>query len=194
MRSKTAGSAALKSALRKLAKTTSTLPALNSAVDLLSSCVDVLSISGQSGEEYEELADSIATSVQTLEGHLAQRGPVALKESVLSVITYGVIARKKGIIEQICRELKKQAEYITAKQGHARLSRYMDAEEEIEDILRCYRRIGALLQQLNSDATLSVWKITHETHGVASESLHVASQGLNINKRTLKEHLAVRYF
>ncbi|KAG8742670.1 hypothetical protein FRC10_001026 [Ceratobasidium sp. 414] len=90
------------------------------------------------------------------------------------------------------RELRKQAEYISKKQACSGGKRYMDAERDEADLMRCYRHVDALLQQLNINISLTVSRISHETLGVAKRGLDVASAGLDVTNETFRlisEHL-----
>ncbi|KAG9105391.1 hypothetical protein FRC07_009321 [Ceratobasidium sp. 392] len=156
--SKADGSTALKSALRKLGKVTSAMPPLGSVVDLLADCVDAVSITSEGREDHKELAETIATSVEILEKHLELSDVVEITEPVMTIVD----------------KLKEQADYLSEKQGRAGSRRFIDVEEDMDDVMRCYRRLNTLFQQLQNNAVLHIWRLTKENWNTADETLAVS--------------------
>ncbi|KAG8789430.1 hypothetical protein FRC12_013505 [Ceratobasidium sp. 428] len=142
---KPTGSVKLKNALRKLGKATGALPPLNSVVDLLADCVEAFSLTAKGHREYDDLAANIASSIDILETCLSQPRPTELAASVMEVV----------------QELKRQVEYINAKQ--LRTEARILGEQDLNDIMRCYREVDTLIQRLQIKAVLSLWSIAHET-------------------------------
>ncbi|KAG8701910.1 hypothetical protein FRC09_005065 [Ceratobasidium sp. 395] len=110
----------------------------------------------QSRDDYCELASNITLEVKMLEGHLSQPTPPQMTESVTNVIN----------------ELRIQAEYINAKQRRSGFNMLLEAEADIEEILKCYRRIDALFRRLQGDVILNVWKVANDNFTLANEHLN----------------------
>ncbi|KAG8713740.1 hypothetical protein FRC09_018377 [Ceratobasidium sp. 395] len=144
---KTTGSVKLKNALRKLGKATGALPPLNSVVDLLADCVEAFSLTAKGHREYDALAANIASSINILETYLSRPCPTELAVSVIEVV----------------HELKRQVEYINAKQSRTEARILVDGEQDLDDIMRCYREVDTLFQRLQTKAALTTWSIAHET-------------------------------
>ncbi|KAG9080005.1 hypothetical protein FRC06_007195 [Ceratobasidium sp. 370] len=160
----------LKNPFRALGTVATMIPPLQPVMDLLAESMDGLSISSENRKDYEVFATNITTTVETLKGHLNHANPVTLTESISNTV----------------EELRKQAEYVSKKQERTGGKRYMDAERDAEDLLRCYRNVDALLHRLNADIGMTTSRISHETLGVANRGLDVASAGLDVTSKTFK--------
>ncbi|KAG9092921.1 hypothetical protein FS749_015339 [Ceratobasidium sp. UAMH 11750] len=158
----------LKNSFKGLGKVATMIPPLQPVVDLLTNGMDGLSISAENSQDYESFSTNITSKVETLKGHLDHRNPVILTESISNTI----------------EELRKQAEYISEKQGHSKGKRLMDAGRDEADLMRCYRNVDALLQRLNVDIGMTVSRTSHETLEVANRSLHDAQL---VEMRPVKE-------
>ncbi|KAG8712451.1 hypothetical protein FRC09_019854 [Ceratobasidium sp. 395] len=144
----------LKDSLKTLGQCTNLVPSLKPVVGGLID-IDVIPESNKRHKEYEQLASNITLVVQGLERQLRQLSPEQVLESVTSVV----------------EELKKQVEHITKQQNRQRLSRYANAELDIDDILERYRRIQALFQYLQNDIVLSLWRSTDDSLLAANEHM-----------------------
>ncbi|KAG9120295.1 hypothetical protein FRC07_004257, partial [Ceratobasidium sp. 392] len=159
--------------LRKLGRATTAMPPLSAVVELLADCMDLVSISEEGHQDFEALVESISTKVEALEKHLSVPGPAEITESVSKIVD----------------KLKDQADYLIAKQGWQGM-KLVDAERDLDDLMRCYRQVDALFQQLLSDAVLDIWRITHETRDITTKTLGVANESLRMANRVLDEHEA----
>ncbi|KAG9124403.1 hypothetical protein FRC07_011748 [Ceratobasidium sp. 392] len=168
-------SAVLKAALKSLRKSTGSIPVLKSFVDALADCVDNIPAAAKNHREYRDLTCSITTSVNRLKEHT---GDVKHEQMV-------------KVVGRVIEELDQQVRYINEKQGRTKARSYVEAEADIEDIIRCYRRIDSLLRQvevsayglfevsftlkhLKSDAILNIWKLANENRSVVNETLTVS--------------------
>ncbi|KAG9119521.1 hypothetical protein FRC07_005417, partial [Ceratobasidium sp. 392] len=156
--------AGLKGSLKALRQCTNLVPPLKPVVDVLIDGIDIAPAirsfpqtqeTTRRRREYEQLASNITFVVQGLEKQLSQLGPGSMSESVASVV----------------EELKKQAEYANERQQRRRSDRYVNADQDVDDIIECYRRIEALFRLLHNDAMLNVWKITNKNLAIANEHL-----------------------
>ncbi|KAG8792605.1 hypothetical protein FRC12_005544 [Ceratobasidium sp. 428] len=156
----------LKNGLRRLGKATIVVPQLKSAVDMLATCVDVMSIAGKGHRDFELLAEDLVASVKTLEKHLSQSSAVEITESVLDALS----------------QLNELVGDIGAKQSQAAKRKHAGAEQDIEDVLACYRRVDSLFQRITSDFALSGMKMVQDTRQVASRNLNMTSEVLEVAK------------
>ncbi|KAG9081337.1 hypothetical protein FRC06_005630, partial [Ceratobasidium sp. 370] len=149
----------LKNPFRALGTVATVIPPLQPVVDLLAESMDGLSISSKNRKDYEAFATNITTTVEALKEHLNDVNPVTLTESISNTV----------------EELKKQAEDISKKQGRTGGKRYMNAEQDAEDLVRCYRNVDALLHRLNINIGMAVSRMSNETLGIARRCLVVES-------------------
>ncbi|KAG9078367.1 hypothetical protein FS749_009599 [Ceratobasidium sp. UAMH 11750] len=159
-----------KNPFRALGKVAAVIPPLQPVVDLLAECMDGLSISSENRKDYETFSTNITMTMETLKGHLDQPNSAILTDSVSGTIG----------------ELRKQADYISKKQERSKRKRLMDAERDEADLLRCYRNVDSLLQQLSIDMSLTISRVGHET-------LEAVNRGLDVTKETrdlMERHLS----
>ncbi|QRV97023.1 Vegetative incompatibility protein HET-E-1 [Ceratobasidium sp. AG-Ba] len=138
----------------KLLKTVSgTVPGLKSTVEILIYCFDNISDTTRSRQEYQELSAAIAQHIQMLSAYIGESNVSSTGKRVQDTIS----------------ALNLQAQHISQKQARSGTGRHLDAEDDVEDVMQLYRRLGVLIQQLQNDVTLSVWKNTNESLRVSSE-------------------------
>ncbi|KAG8741087.1 hypothetical protein FRC10_003327 [Ceratobasidium sp. 414] len=134
LRTKDVTATALKTSLDAFKKTMNGIPIFKSVADILVDCIDNIPLAAENHKDYKDLASNIAATVTQLEEHLAGVNPARMTQAVANVIG----------------ELNQQADYIKEKQRRTRAGRYIGAEQDIDDLIRCYRRIEALFRQLQS--------------------------------------------
>ncbi|KAG8795994.1 hypothetical protein FRC12_006830 [Ceratobasidium sp. 428] len=145
---KDTGLAVLKASLKTLDSAIGLAPTFKSAVGILTDCIDGVPAAVANYNEFNELALSIAMLAQGLEEQSRQANP----------------ARMAKAIEDVLHELQNEAIDIREKQARTRARAYVEAEQDIDDLNRCYRRVEALFRQLyKSVAILSVWRTTNDT-------------------------------
>ncbi|KAG8794907.1 hypothetical protein FRC12_020324 [Ceratobasidium sp. 428] len=166
-------SAALRVSLKGLRKSSNMLPTLKSFVDILIDCFDNMPVAAKNRREYEELALSISASVKELQEHVRKVDPTRISHAV----------------ENVIEQMHQQAKYISEKQDRGHVQSYAEAETDIDDLIRCYRRIEALFRQLQSGAILSIWRIANDNWEVANEILTNARlQELNPAQMAIYDH------
>ncbi|KAG8794901.1 hypothetical protein FRC12_020318 [Ceratobasidium sp. 428] len=140
--------AVLKASLKTLDSAIGLAPTFKSAVGILTDCIDGVPAAVANYNEFNELALNIAMLAQGLEEQSRQANP----------------ARMAKAIEDVLHELQNEAIDIREKQARTRARAYVEAEQDIDDLTRCYRRVEALFRQLHkSVAILSVWRTTNDT-------------------------------
>ncbi|KAG9085716.1 hypothetical protein FRC06_003478, partial [Ceratobasidium sp. 370] len=124
----------LKASLKALDRGLNIIPSLKLVVDTLADCIDNIPLAAKNCKDYEELAFNISISLKGLEGHLDQLNLADMTEALANVV----------------EELKKQAYHIKEKQGRAATEKYIYAQQDIDDLMRGYRRVEALFRQLQN--------------------------------------------
>ncbi|KAG9075832.1 hypothetical protein FS749_012462 [Ceratobasidium sp. UAMH 11750] len=132
LRTKDTAAAALKTSFYGLRKCMDVIPVFGSVADILIDCIDNIPAAAKNHKDFEELASSIIAATKGLEGHLGRLTTNQMTKAVVSVI----------------EELTKQVDYIREKQGRNAARRYIDVEQDIEDLMRSYRRVETLFRQL----------------------------------------------
>ncbi|KAG8724333.1 hypothetical protein FRC09_020066 [Ceratobasidium sp. 395] len=125
--------AVLKASLRTLDSAIGLAPTFKSAVGILTECIDSVSAVVANNNEFNDLALNIAMLAQGLEEQSRQANP----------------ARMAKAIEDVLQELQNEAIDIREKQARTRARAYVEAEQDIDDLARCYRRVEALFRQLH---------------------------------------------
>ncbi|KAG9122789.1 hypothetical protein FRC07_000678, partial [Ceratobasidium sp. 392] len=125
-------SATLEAALKALRKSASEVPALKSFVDILADCVGNIPTMAKNHKDYEDLALSIATTVNGLKEHL-------------DGTNHGQMIK---VIEKVIEELNQQANCIAERQGRTKARTYIAADADIDGLIGCCRQIESLLRQL----------------------------------------------
>ncbi|KAG9122397.1 hypothetical protein FRC07_001263, partial [Ceratobasidium sp. 392] len=122
----------LKAALKALGKSASAVPALKSLVDILTDCVGDIPAAAKNRKDYENLASSIATTVNGLNEYFN-----------------GANKKQMGmVVGKAVGELNQLAEDIAKKQRRTKARTHIEADADIDDLIGCYRRIESLLRQL----------------------------------------------
>ncbi|KAG9123341.1 hypothetical protein FRC07_015065 [Ceratobasidium sp. 392] len=162
---KNTASAALKLSLTAWRESVGAVPTLRSAIDILLSVIENVPTAVKNHKDYNELALSLVATIRSLASQLSQVTPAQMTEAIVD-------AKK---------ELESQAKHVKARQERAAAKKYIDVEDDIADIIQCYRRIEALFRRLLSDAILSVWRITYQNLSVANESLKLANKNIVVS-------------
>ncbi|CAE6429974.1 unnamed protein product [Rhizoctonia solani] len=131
---------ALRTSLRLLHVSSSLFPILSSAVGVLISCVDGLEAAAKHQGDYEELATTLSAMVDSLR---QCTNSILMSDSMLNIIF----------------SLERQAMEMREKLSQVEDRGFRDASASEEELLRYYRRVQSLFQQLQINASLSTWGI-----------------------------------
>ncbi|KAG9119386.1 hypothetical protein FRC07_005604, partial [Ceratobasidium sp. 392] len=129
--------AGLKFSLKLLRASAHTIPGLKSAADALTECFDNIPAAAQNRQDYLDLATNITVLVQSLDEHAKLLEPTQVTRAVETAI----------------EQLSQQLEYISQKQKRTGTRQFLDAAEDIDDLVRCYSRVRGLLQRLQVSQT-----------------------------------------
>ncbi|KAG9084970.1 hypothetical protein FS749_004780, partial [Ceratobasidium sp. UAMH 11750] len=136
----------LENALQTLQHSSDMFPPIKPVVDGLLACIDILEAASQGREEYDELASHLAIVLSDLTNHLRESRSIQMSNCVSNIIS--------GI--------KQQIDAINLKKARLGPLRFLEAQQDVDDLIGCYRRIEMLFRQLQNNAVLSVWSITNE--------------------------------
>ncbi|QRV98494.1 Vegetative incompatibility protein HET-E-1 [Ceratobasidium sp. AG-Ba] len=139
--------------LKIISKSTEIVPGLKPVVDILIGCFDGIPSAARSQQDYKELIVDITTTMEVLQYHIRQFDATHTTER----------------LNQRIGELRTIAEEINEKQERTRKRRYLDAELDLDDLLSRYRRVGMLVQQIQSDIIMSLWVITNKNVKVSND-------------------------
>ncbi|KAG9120947.1 hypothetical protein FRC07_003306, partial [Ceratobasidium sp. 392] len=158
LRTKDIASAVLKTPFDALKKTMSVIPTFNSVADVLSDCMENVPVAAKNHKDYEDLVNKIEASRMELGEHLSKFNPAQMTKGVANVI----------------EQLNHLVKHIIEKQKRTKARAYVDAEQDIDDLIQCYRKVEELFRQLQSEAVLNVWRITSENWSMTNETLVVS--------------------
>ncbi|QRV93672.1 hypothetical protein RhiJN_21690 [Ceratobasidium sp. AG-Ba] len=131
--------AQLNAALRLMKKSTSAIPTLGSAVEILVECFDNMSVTTEMAQQFEELSSHLEVNLKCLAELVDDLNPADMAQSIDNAI----------------RALTNEANRINKNNNRAGSKRYRQSSENMEELLRCYRRIDSLIQNLSSHAIIS---------------------------------------
>ncbi|QRV95206.1 WD repeat-containing protein [Ceratobasidium sp. AG-Ba] len=139
---KTENWSGLKLFARVLNKTPKAFGPLKHAVDVLVSFIDIYEATAGNQTEFQELRKRLDGLFNDLQQLLDKPAPPAITSSMKNL--------EKGIEEE--------AELIEQMQGRNRVNSYLSAKEDVDEILKCYRRIEGLFQRLTLNANIETWR------------------------------------
>ncbi|KAG8714713.1 hypothetical protein FRC09_017324 [Ceratobasidium sp. 395] len=131
--------AVLKSSLRALNKAIDLVPTFKSVIDTLAECVDHIPAAISNRQDFDELALNIAMSARGLEQQLKQANPALMVNAIRDVLEYDSL------------EMDKEANDIKQKQDRTAARAYIEVEQDIDHLTRCYRRVEVLFRQLHTE-------------------------------------------
>ncbi|KAG8690804.1 hypothetical protein FRC09_011849, partial [Ceratobasidium sp. 395] len=131
-------SAVLKSSLNALGKCVGVVPTFKSVVDILADCVDNIPAAAKSRKDYKALAADITSTIDSLQVHLEQANSTHMFKS----------------IENVTMALTEVVDHIKEKQARTTARTYVEAEQDVDDLMSRYRRVDALLRQLHFEQLL----------------------------------------
>ncbi|KAG8739106.1 hypothetical protein FRC11_000914, partial [Ceratobasidium sp. 423] len=113
---------------------------LKSAVGAFAGCLGAVraQTAATNRQEYELLADEIRMIVDFLKQHAAELGSET----------------RNGSIANIARSVEDQVAHIQEQQSRGTLGRLIDATNDQEDVMQCYRQIERLFRQLQHDIAI----------------------------------------
>ncbi|KAG8772614.1 hypothetical protein FRC12_002972 [Ceratobasidium sp. 428] len=128
--------AVLKVSLRTLDSAIGLAPTFKSATGILAECIDGVPAAAANRNEFKDLASNIAMLAQGLEEQWRQTNPAPMAKAIEDVLQYD-------------EELRSEAINIREKQARTMTRAYVEAEQDADDLTRCYRRVEALFRQLH---------------------------------------------
>ncbi|KAG9122010.1 hypothetical protein FRC07_001789, partial [Ceratobasidium sp. 392] len=119
---------------------------LKSAFGGLSRCIEIYESRVEARKEYVQLQTDLNNLCRAISESLSGTTPPSMTPCV-NILVRGIEAEVNLVIQKLGRDVG---------------SSYVEAMEDSETILGCYRRIQALLNQLSVNADMTVWKIVDE--------------------------------
>ncbi|EUC62977.1 NACHT domain protein, partial [Rhizoctonia solani AG-3 Rhs1AP] len=102
-------------------------------VDLFTECVDKYEMTGAAKTEYEDLRVRLEGLFDDLNGYIGEGCSLTMTSSM----------------ENLCRSIQAELDYIKKQQHRSIGERYLSAEDESDKALACYQRIEGHLQRLS---------------------------------------------
>ncbi|CAE7231010.1 unnamed protein product [Rhizoctonia solani] len=116
------------------------------AIDDLSWCVRLHEDILATRNEYTALRTQLEGLFKDLRTHFSGSTPTAMTTSMLN----------------LCEAIQAEIRELHGTQDRNVISRYMRADQDLEKIMRCYRRIQGHLERVMLNASLNIWKSTDE--------------------------------
>ncbi|KAG9076213.1 hypothetical protein FS749_012041 [Ceratobasidium sp. UAMH 11750] len=142
-----AGWTGLEAFARALRGTTiSAFAPLRATVDNIANCIEIFENAAESHTGYGTLRIELDTLFHDLAGHFGAKMAPGMTASIVNLA--------KGIDREL--------DHVCRKRGRNPYWRFLQAENDIDEVLECYRRIQAMLQRLALNANINVWRIADE--------------------------------
>ncbi|CAE6410726.1 unnamed protein product [Rhizoctonia solani] len=141
----------LKELARVLGPVTGLFGPMKEMVEVFVGCVDTYKVAGAAKVEYEEIRARLETIIEDLGRYFGQGGSLTMTTSM----------------ESVCGSIKAELEKAQNKLGRNAGVRYLEAADEGDVILACYRRIELDLQRLVLNANWETLKDVKE-HAASS--------------------------
>ncbi|QRV82806.1 WD repeat-containing protein [Ceratobasidium sp. AG-Ba] len=119
---------------------------LKSAIDTFAGFVEGFKVGGEMEEEYELLRRTLDWLFRDLAFRFNEKTPPTMRPS----------------ISNLTRGLEQEIEFINNKRQPFLGQSYLQSGKNIDDIIRCYRRIENLLQRLTLNANMNIWLLVEE--------------------------------
>ncbi|KAG8780543.1 hypothetical protein FRC12_022873 [Ceratobasidium sp. 428] len=134
------------SCVRVLSKHIGLFGPLKQATEVLVSFIHTFETVGENRRDYQEVKVQLDSLFGDISGYVETPTPLAMTSS----------------IENLIQGIKRETELIQLKQQGSGMGRYVNAENDAEEILKCYKRIQAILQRLSLNANIDTWKTVDE--------------------------------
>ncbi|QRV96993.1 hypothetical protein RhiJN_25012 [Ceratobasidium sp. AG-Ba] len=164
----------LKTALKMLSKGAGVVPGLKPALDVLGRCFDTITDTTGNRQDFQELIASITQSVQILSSHIGKLHTSPMTERLGNTIRR--VTSLNGL-----------ADHIIQKQTRTGARQYIEAQDDVDEVIRCFRRVGLLIQQIQSDVLLSIWMTSNDNLRTSTDHLK------NTRLQALSAVLAAQY-
>ncbi|KAG8704869.1 hypothetical protein FRC09_003279 [Ceratobasidium sp. 395] len=134
------------SCVRVLNKRAGTFGPLKQVTEALVSFIHTFEAVGENRRDYQELKEQLDLLFGDISVYFDAPTPLAMTSS----------------IENLIQGIKRETELIKLKQQRGGAGRYVNADNDAEEILECYKRIQAILQRLFLNANIDTWKTVDE--------------------------------
>ncbi|QRV78278.1 L-sorbose 1-dehydrogenase [Ceratobasidium sp. AG-Ba] len=131
---------------RLLSKFSSPLGPLKQAIDGILDCIDIIEGTAESSLEYQALKVELNALFQDLCGYFGGSTPPMMTPCIVN----------------LSQEIEKEIKFIQEKESRGRIDRYMQSRPDIDELMKCYRRIQGHLGRLMLNVNLNIWKVLDE--------------------------------
>ncbi|QRW12872.1 WD repeat-containing protein [Ceratobasidium sp. AG-Ba] len=132
----------LKLFARVLGKTSDMFGPLKHAADVLVSFIDTFETAAGNRTEWQQLKSELDGLFEDLRKHMDAAVPPTMTKS----------------IENLEKGIKKETDFIEQVQQRGDIHRFLNAEQDADEVLKCYRRIEGLFRRLSLNANIDSWK------------------------------------
>ncbi|QRV98317.1 Vegetative incompatibility protein HET-E-1 [Ceratobasidium sp. AG-Ba] len=125
-----------------LGKTPDMFGPLKHAADVLVSFIDTFETAAGNHTEWQQLKSELDALFEDLRKHMDAAVPPTMTKS----------------IENLEKGIKKETDFIEQVQKRGDIHRFLNAEQDVDEVLKCYRRIEGLFRRLSLNANIDSWK------------------------------------
>ncbi|KAG8685375.1 hypothetical protein FRC08_013143 [Ceratobasidium sp. 394] len=159
-----AGWTGLEAFARALRGTTiSAFAPLRATVDNIANCIEIFENAAESHTGYGTLRIELDTLFHDLAGHFGAKMAPGMTASIVNLAKWVYDADHPAVsLTHMLRGIDRELDHVCRKRGRNPYWRFLQAENDIDEVLECYRRIQAMLQRLALNANINVWRIADE--------------------------------
>ncbi|KAG8740140.1 hypothetical protein FRC10_004725, partial [Ceratobasidium sp. 414] len=119
---------------------------LKSAIDILTNFIEASEAAAEAHEEYEALRTGLERLFDDLAERFGESIPPGMRPSIM----------------ELTRGIEREIAILRPKGQRHELGRYAGAVQDADRVLKCYRRIQALLERLALNANVNIWMLVDE--------------------------------
>lgn len=136
----------LKAVVRVLEQSARVFGPLKAVVDELVACIEIYERAANGRNEFMALRNELEGVFAVLQHHLLSDVPPTITATM----------------ESLCESIRQELDYVQGREGQSTTRRTIQAGEDADGVLACYRRIQGHLQRLKLNTDLSAWIIIDE--------------------------------
>ncbi|QRV92660.1 WD repeat-containing protein [Ceratobasidium sp. AG-Ba] len=129
-----------------LSKTPDVFGPLKHAANVLVSFIGSFETAAENRTEWQQLKSQLNALFDDLSEHIGTSTPPTMTNS----------------INNLQHGIKKETDFIEQIQKRSDIHHYLSAEQDVENVLKCYRRIEDLFRRLTLNANLNTWKTVED--------------------------------
>ncbi|KAG8686488.1 hypothetical protein FRC08_012487, partial [Ceratobasidium sp. 394] len=119
---------------------------LKSAIDAIAETITIYEAASEANEEYKALRNELDWLFHDLAGRFGEPIPPGMRPAIIN----------------LARSIEQEISLLREKGLRKTLNRCIEARQDADQVLKCYRRVQALLERLALNANVNIWMLVEE--------------------------------